>query len=87
VAAGQAVFVLKVYISVSAVTATCGSGLAREGGVLGDVFFTGVHIRCCGNGGYRFRSYSQPFQGLRLNSPQNSSQGDENDVGRSSSAV
>ncbi|WP_237886091.1 hypothetical protein, partial [Pseudomonas sp. PGPR40] len=29
----------------------------------------GVHIRFCGNGRWRFRFYSQPFQGLRLNSP------------------
>jgi len=36
----------------------CGSGLAREGYVLGDVFFTGVHIHCCGHGLWRFRSYS-----------------------------
>jgi hypothetical protein len=26
--------------------------------VLGDVFFTGVHIHCCGHGLWRFRSYS-----------------------------
>ena len=33
----------------------CGSELARDGGVLGDVSFTGVHIRLCGNGGLWFR--------------------------------
>ena len=35
----------------------CGSGLACDGGVSGDVGFDGVHIRCCGNDYYGFRPY------------------------------
>ena len=36
---------------------SCGSELARDGFVSGDVFFTGVHIHCCGNGHLGFRPY------------------------------
>ena len=36
-----------------------GARLAREGVVSGDGFFTGVHIRSRGNGGYWFRFYSE----------------------------
>ncbi|PMX27817.1 hypothetical protein C1Y26_33625, partial [Pseudomonas sp. MPR-R2A7] len=38
----------------------CGRGLAPDGGLWADHFFglDRVHIRCCGNGGWRFRSYS-----------------------------
>ena len=35
----------------------CGSGLARDGYVSGDIGFDGVHIRCCGNGHLRLRPY------------------------------
>ncbi|MBV6665124.1 hypothetical protein KV572_29620, partial [Pseudomonas yamanorum] len=35
------------------------------------------HIRCCGDGRLWFRSYSHPFQGLGLKSPNQSSQDDE----------
>ncbi|VVO46530.1 hypothetical protein PS880_00068 [Pseudomonas fluorescens] len=40
-------------------TAPCGSWLASEGGLAADHFPTGVHIHFCGNGGWRFRSYSE----------------------------
>ena len=35
----------------------CGSGLAREGGLIADHFLSGVHIHCCGNGHLGFRPY------------------------------
>jgi hypothetical protein len=34
----------------------CGSELARDGGLIAD-HVLGVHIHCCGNGGWRFRPY------------------------------
>jgi hypothetical protein len=37
----------------------CGSGLARDGGLIGDVFFAGVHIHFWGNGFYWFRPYGE----------------------------
>ncbi|WP_218586001.1 hypothetical protein, partial [Pseudomonas sp. AN3A02] len=36
-----------------------------------------MYIRYLGNGHLGFRSYSHPFQGLGLKSPNQSSQGDE----------
>ncbi|WP_238540841.1 hypothetical protein, partial [Pseudomonas sp. GM33] len=45
----------------------CGSGLAREGGVSGDLSFVGcVHIRFFGNGGWRFRPYGDSLFYKRL---------------------
>ncbi len=38
----------------------CGSELARDGGLTVDLYFVDcVHIRCCGNGGWRFRPYGE----------------------------
>ncbi|SDU97774.1 hypothetical protein SAMN05216558_1402 [Pseudomonas vancouverensis] len=36
----------------------CGSELARDDCLAGEVVFSGVHIHCCGNGRLGFRSYS-----------------------------
>jgi hypothetical protein len=37
----------------------CGSEPARGGGLIADHVVLGVHIRCCGNGGWRFRPYGE----------------------------
>ncbi len=44
-----------------------GAWFALDGYVLGYVFFTGVHIRFCGNGGLWFR----PYGGLLGKAPSN----------------
>jgi hypothetical protein len=37
-----------------------GARLAREGGLIADLFSVGrVHIHSCGNGGWRFRPYGE----------------------------
>ncbi len=43
--------------SCSRVVSSCGGWLARGGGLTVDHSFAGVHIRCCGNCGWRFRPY------------------------------
>ncbi len=39
----------------------CGSEPAREGGLIADLFLSGVHIHSCGNGRLWFRPYGHPF--------------------------
>ena len=37
----------------------CGSWLASDGGLVANHVVPGVHIRCCGNGFWRFRPYGE----------------------------
>jgi len=45
----------------------CRSEPARDGGLIGNGFFAGVHIHSCGHGGYWFRSYGESLGGAPSN--------------------